>query len=65
MSHDITHCSNERCKEKAWCLRWQAYQEYFSKKYDGDYVSVFRPETETVCEYFIKNKEDESMDSKR
>lgn len=67
MTHDITHCANASCQDKAWCLRWQAYQEFFENKFnkDAEHVSVFNPETESKCEYFINTNDNESMDSKR
>jgi CO dehydrogenase/acetyl-CoA synthase alpha subunit len=67
MIHDITHCANADCQDKAHCLRWQAYQDLFQNKSNKyiEYASVFNPETKSKCEYFINTKEDESMDSKR
>ena len=65
MTHDITHCVNVSCQDMAWCLRWQAYQDFFQNKWNG-YISVFNPNAENKCEYFINNtKENESVDSKR
>lgn len=55
MNHDITHCTNEKCKDKEKCYRFLAYQEIKERHIEGLY-SMFRPQEpptdKTGCEYF-------------
>ena len=50
--HDITHCKNDKCKDREKCYRWLAYQEILEHPSDG-LISVFRRDCESKCRDFM------------
>ena len=49
--HDITKCANEACVKKEQCFRYTAQAELIQS------YSLFVPEANGNCEFFIDNKD--------
>lgn len=57
-SYDYTLCNNEECKNKESCMRYLTYRKAQEEKYPYRISVLYRKDTETECDMYVKVKEE-------